>query len=105
MITYENLTREEQNLFNKIDEQFCLTKLNKQEYLRVLSSLLNKYCEVKNINEIKTEEEAREIAMDFIPFFLENDLSYSELAEYQYYLEEIGKKFNLLEEFEENGII
>lgn len=47
MINYNHLTPKEKILFNKIDEQFCLTKLSRQEYLRVLSSLINKYCEVK----------------------------------------------------------
>jgi len=35
----------------------------------------------------------------------EQNLSYSELIEYGEYFRELGRKFNLTEEFEENGII
>ena len=55
--------------------------------------------------EIKTKEEARQKAVDFQNWASEENLSYSELSEYGGYFETLGKKFNLTEEFKENGII
>lgn len=61
--------------------------------------------ELKAILEIKTEEEARQAALDFQNWVSEESLSYGELSEYSGYFETLGKKFNLTEEFKENGII
>lgn len=61
--------------------------------------------EMKAITEIKTEEEARQTAIDFQLWVSEENLSYSEIAEWGGYFETLAKKFNLTEEFEENGII
>lgn len=55
--------------------------------------------------EIKTEEEARQKAIDFQRWASEENLSYSELADFNDYFKELGKRFNLSEEFEGNGII
>ncbi len=61
--------------------------------------------ELKEIQEIKTEEEARQVAVDYQNWASEEILSYSELSEYSGYFETLAKKFNLIEEFKENGII
>ena len=61
--------------------------------------------EMKAITEIKTEEEAREEAINFQRWVSEQSLSYSEIAEFSGFFETLGKKFNLTEEFKENGII
>jgi len=61
--------------------------------------------ELKKIEEIKTEEEAREIAVNFQSWVSEESLSYGELAGYSGFFEELAEKFNLTEEFKENGII
>ena len=55
--------------------------------------------------EIKSEEEARQKAIDFQSWASEENLSYGELNEYHNYFRTIAEKFNLTEEFKENGII
>jgi len=65
---------------------------------------LNKM-EIKAIPEIKSEEEARQTAINFQNWASEKSLSYAELSEYSGYFETLGKKFNLTEEFKENAII
>lgn len=56
---------------------------------------------------ITTAEEAREYAIEWQSLASEDDyqLSYSELAEWQTIFEELATKFDLVEEFKENGII
>lgn len=53
----------------------------------------------------KTQDEARQYAIDWQNWASEQSLSYGELAEWNAIFEEIAYKFNLLEEFNENGII
>jgi len=55
--------------------------------------------------EIKTKEEARQKAVDFQGWVSEENLSYSELADFNVYFEELARRFNLSDEFKENGII
>ena len=54
---------------------------------------------------IKTREEARQFAMDFQVWVSEQSLSYGELAEWGSILSELAERFDLVEEFKENGII
>jgi len=54
--------------------------------------------------EIKTEEEARQYAIDWQNWASEQSLFYSELAEWGEVFTGLGKKFDLTEEFIENGI-
>ena len=61
--------------------------------------------ELKQITEIKSKEEARAEAIKYQNWASEESLSYSELAEYSDYFKTLAKKFNLTEEFKENGII
>ena len=60
---------------------------------------------LKAIPNIKTKEEARTMAIDFQRWASEENLSYGELVVYSGYFETLAKKFNLTEEFKENGII
>ena len=53
----------------------------------------------------KTQDEARQYAIDWQNWQSEQSLSYSELAEWQAEFGRIGKEFDLTEEFIENGII
>jgi hypothetical protein len=53
----------------------------------------------------KTKEQAREQAINYQHWFSEQDLSYGEIVEYSTHFENLAKKFNLEEEFKENGII
>lgn len=55
--------------------------------------------------DIKTEEEARQKAIDYQHWASEQSLSYSELSEWSSYFENLAQKFDLVEEFKENGII
>lgn len=53
----------------------------------------------------KTEEEARQYAIEWQQWASEQKLSYSELAEWNAIFCELSEKFNLENEFEENGIL
>ena len=53
-----------------------------------------------------TREDARSYAIEWQKWVSDTqNLSYSELAEWQEYFVMVGEKFNLTEEFKENGII
>jgi len=54
---------------------------------------------------IKTEEEARQYAIDYQQKVSSCNFSYGELLKQQEELYQLAKKFNLTEEFKENGII
>jgi hypothetical protein len=54
---------------------------------------------------LKTQDEAREYAIEWQQWVSEQNLSYMELAHWQEYWNTIGHQFNLLDEFNENGII
>lgn len=54
---------------------------------------------------IKTREQAEELAIEWQHWQADQDLSYGELAEWAYLFEILGRKFNLTDEFRENGII
>ncbi len=60
---------------------------------------------LKAIPEIKTQGEAKQTAINFQTWISKQNLSYGELSDYVSYFETLGKKFNLTEEFKENGII
>lgn len=55
--------------------------------------------------EIKTQDEAREYAIEWQKWAGEQNLSYSELIEWQEYFKELAEKFDLIDEFKENMII
>ena len=57
------------------------------------------------IEKITTVDEARQIAVEYQTKTSQIPMSYGDIAEYQQYFEKLGKKFNLLDEFRENGII
>jgi hypothetical protein len=54
---------------------------------------------------IKTKEQARQYGIDFQNWASNKDLSYGELIHFQNKLSKIAEKFDLVEEFQENGII
>ncbi len=55
--------------------------------------------------EIKTEAEAIQYAIEWSTWAGEQNLSYQELADWYIYFTSIAKKFDLVKEFVENGII
>ena len=54
---------------------------------------------------IKTKEQARQYGIDYQNWASNQDLSYGELIHFQNKLSTIAEKFDLVEEFQENGII
>lgn len=61
---------------------------------------------IKQVKEIITQDEARQFAVDWqIAVGEEQDISYSELCEWGEVFNELAIKFDLVDEFKENGII
>ncbi len=60
---------------------------------------------LRNASEIKNADDARQYAIDWQQWASEQSLSYGELIEYTILFEELGKSYNLTEEFSINGII
>lgn len=59
-----------------------------------------------DISEVKTADEARDLALDWQIWMGEHDSSYGELISYQEYFEALAEKFpELMDEFKENAII
>ena len=54
---------------------------------------------------IKTKDEARELAKDYQFWASERSLSYGEIADLTELFTKLGKRFGLIREFRENGII
>lgn len=52
-----------------------------------------------------TAEEARQYAMDWQQWQNKGNMSYGEISEWQAIFTELADKYNLTEEFKENGII
>jgi hypothetical protein len=57
------------------------------------------------LTSIKTASQARDLAIDWQVWQANRALSYSELADWQDYFETVATKFNLTDEFTENGVI
>jgi hypothetical protein len=57
------------------------------------------------MRHIKTKEQARQYGIDYQKYASENDLSYGEILHFQNKLKTLAEKYDLVEEFEENGII
>ena len=56
--------------------------------------------------EIKTKEQARQYAIEWQQWANKRKIFYtSELYEWEQYFTKLGRKFGLLKEFKENGII
>ena len=68
---------------------------------------------MKNMTYQEKKEQARQEAVNFQrgmsaekwDYTLKNGYSYYELVEFQNYFTNLGKKYGLLKEFKENGII
>lgn len=57
------------------------------------------------IKTVKNKNEARLMAVDWQVWASEQSMSYSELSEWNDFFTELARKFNLIREFKENGII
>jgi hypothetical protein len=60
---------------------------------------------MKDIKLITTQEEARNEAITWQHDYADKSYSYAELSEFGAYFYKLGKKFGLVREFKENGII
>ena len=58
-----------------------------------------------NIESIKTQEQARQTAIEWQHKMANLSMSYVELAYWSDFFTQIGKKFGLVREFKENGIL
>tara|TARA_R100000734_G_scaffold4962_1_gene4382 strand:+ start:1387 stop:1566 length:180 start_codon:yes stop_codon:yes gene_type:complete len=56
------------------------------------------------LKQPKTKEQARDQAINFSKKFYDKQFSYSELIIISEHFEKTGQKFDLLDEFKENGI-
>lgn len=54
---------------------------------------------------IKTQEQARQYAIMYQDWASKKDLSYGEILHFQNKLSTLAEKFDLKEEFQENGVI
>ena len=61
--------------------------------------------EISQLENCKTVDEARQLAIDWQVWAGEQKMYYSELAEWQQAFEDLALNFGLGEEFKENGII
>jgi hypothetical protein len=61
--------------------------------------------ELEPIGQVTTEDAARSIAIDWQEWQSNQQLSYGELGFYAHYFEQLADKFNLTDEFKENGIL
>lgn len=60
---------------------------------------------IPDVGSIKTAGEARDMAIEWQDWQSDQSLSIGELAECQAYFRTLARKFDLRDEFEENGII
>ncbi len=58
-----------------------------------------------NLTQIKTKGDARQYAIDWQKKASEENYSWGELAEFTEIFTTLGRKFGLLKEFKENGIL
>ena len=57
------------------------------------------------MNYKERKEKARNKAIDWQADFCNHSYSYSELADFSAYFEKLGRRYGLIREFRENGII
>jgi glutamyl-tRNA reductase len=60
---------------------------------------------IKDIESFKTAEEVREEAIDWQHWQSNRSMSWLQTCNWSEYFYELAKKFDLIEEFKENGII
>lgn len=60
---------------------------------------------IPDVGSIKTAGEARDMAIEWQDWQSEQSLSWGELASWQAFFRTLARKFDLRDEFEENGII
>lgn len=58
-----------------------------------------------NLPIVTTAEEARDVAIAWQEWQSNKSMSIGALSQWHYYFEQLAKKYNLTDEFRENGII
>ena len=61
--------------------------------------------ELPELTTIESADQARNLAIVWQHWYSENSLSYGEMIEYAEYFTKLATKFDLTDEFKENGII
>lgn len=61
--------------------------------------------DVPAVKNVRNEAQARQVAIDYQAWSAEQSLSYGELVYFTNRLEAIAERFNLIDEFKENGVI
>lgn len=61
--------------------------------------------DIQTVLIVKTKGEAQSIAIDWQRWQSNQVLSYDDVIKHEYYFHTLGKKFHLIREFKENGII
>lgn len=73
--------------------------------MKVCQEVIDELTILKPVATVLNEGQARQIAIDWQIWVSEQSLGYGELAEAQAYFKRLAKKFDLTEEFKENGIL
>jgi hypothetical protein len=60
---------------------------------------------IKDIENIKTKDEARDFAIEWQNYASEKSMFLSEVLDWSIAFEDLAKKFDLVDEFRENGIV
>lgn len=60
---------------------------------------------IPSLKSIKTQEQARDLAIEWQQWQSEQNLSYGELADWEDFFRKLGRDFSLTDEFKENCII
>ena len=79
--------------------------MKKSEVRKMIREEIKRLNEVAKLKNVKTEDEARQQAIDWQSDFSNRSMIWAELMNAGTHFEKLGKKFNLTKEFEENGII
>lgn len=58
-----------------------------------------------HLDKIESADEARALAISWQHAYSQESVSYAELLDWQHYFVELAMRFDLTEEFSENGII
>ena len=61
--------------------------------------------DIEKVKKAESADEARQYAIDWQNWQSEQSMSYGELAEWQSVFSALAQKFELVDEFTENGII
>jgi hypothetical protein len=61
--------------------------------------------DIPPVDKVTSEDQARDIAIEYQMYAGEHDLSYGEIVYFNNRLEDIASKFGLLDEFKENGVL